>query len=301
MRMMNAIENAEVAVIETGTEGGLPNGKRWYQLRNLPGTPNIRLTGNEVENLALCRDLLERLLPEGVEKVIAESIAKISTLMEQAEKRADATAPKAGRISWGRIDYAPFQKHMEVMLKAVAAHTVCEVRYRELEYRFPDRDRAPQLYNFVPVRLTSEDEALNVEGWLVEERGTPNVVHPLTLAVHRILSCHPTRLNLKECPPLPKHEGAFGLVGYKAFPAHVAFCEEFSGFIRDRIWSDGQEIIDLPDGGVALRFMVADENELLGWVMRFGNGAELLEPRHLRRRLQEELGDMLDMYAGEEE
>lgn len=47
--------------------------------------------------LSSCRDLLERLLPEGIEKVITESIAKISTLMEKAENRAEATSNKAVR------------------------------------------------------------------------------------------------------------------------------------------------------------------------------------------------------------
>jgi ADP-ribosylglycohydrolase len=35
----------------------------WYQLKNLPGTPHIGLTRNEVEKLSFCRDLLQRLLP----------------------------------------------------------------------------------------------------------------------------------------------------------------------------------------------------------------------------------------------
>jgi predicted DNA-binding transcriptional regulator YafY len=77
----------------------------------------------------------------------------------------------------------------------------------------------------------------------------------------------------------------------------VAFCEEFSGFIRDRIWSDGQEIIDLPDGGVELRFMVADENEFLGWVISFGNGAELIEPEYLRKCLLEEAQELVECYT----
>jgi predicted DNA-binding transcriptional regulator YafY len=52
---------------------------------------------------------------------------------------------------------------------------------------------------------------------------------------------------------------------------------------------------------VELRFRAADRNELIGWVFSFGNGATLLEPEGLRRQIREELEDMLDMYAGEED
>lgn len=293
MRLMDTIQNTHVADIESGIE----KGRRWYQLKNLPGTPYIGLTGAEVEKLALCRDLLAHLLPEGIERVISDGIAKISTLMAKAENRAEAISSKAVRSPWGRIDYALFQDRMETLLKAIPVHRVCMVEYRELEYRI-DKEGV-QLYEFVPVRLATEDNALNMEGWLVTDKGTPEAIHPLTLAVHRVISCAPTRRILQECPPLPDHQGAFGLLGYGAFPVRVRFCAEFAPFIRERFWSEGQEIIDFEDGEIELRFMAADEDELLGWVLSFGNGAELVEPEGLRRKLFEEIKDLWDIYAEE--
>ncbi|MDR2744382.1 MAG: hypothetical protein LBB66_04180, partial [Desulfovibrio sp.] len=240
MRMMETIEVSGVAEIETDIEsGGRAGGRRWYQLKNLPGTPHIGLTRDEVEKLSFCRDLLQRLLPEGIERVISEGIAKVSTLMERAGERGEATLPKAARVPWGRIDYTPFQTHMETLLRAIPPRTVCAVEYREVEYKFPGRGL--QQYEFVPMRLTSEDEALNAEGWLVEERGKPETRHPLTLAIHRISSCVPTRRVLVDCPPLPEYHGAFGLVGYEAFPVRIVFDEVFSGYIRERVWSEDQE------------------------------------------------------------
>ncbi|MDR1241569.1 MAG: WYL domain-containing protein [Deltaproteobacteria bacterium] len=300
MRMMETIEVSGVAKIETDIErSGRARGRRWYQLRILPGTPHIGLTRDEVEKLSFCRDLLQRLLPDGIERVIDEGIAKVSTLMEHAEERGEATLPKATRVSWGRIDYTPFQARMETLLGAISSHTVCAVEYRELEYKFPDS--ALQRYEFVPLRLTAEYENLNAEGWLVTGKGKLEIKHPLTLAIHRICSCVPTRRVLEDCPPLPEHQVAFGLVGYEAFPVRVVFDEVFSGYIQERIWSDDQEIVALPDGRVELRFRAADRNELIGWVFSFGNGATLLEPEGLRRQIREELEDMLDMYAGEDD
>lgn len=292
MRLVDAIESSGAAQIERGLDGG----RRWYQLRHLPGMPRIGLTGGEVEKLALCRDLLERFLPEGIERAISEGIEKISVLMASPENRAEATAPKAGRIAWGRIDMAPSQKHMEILLSAMRAETVCFVVYREPEYRYPDAE--PQNYLFVPVRFSAENEVLNVEGWLVTGDGKPEIVHPLTLALHRIATCEPTPRTLAPCPELPEHEGAFGLVGCKGFPVRVTFCREFSEYIKERFWSKGQEILDLSGGGVELRFRASDENELMGWVLSFGNGAELIEPESIRDKLLGEIKELLDMYSG---
>ena len=116
LRLVRTIELSGEAAIETGLEGR----QRWYQLKNLPGTPHIGLTAAEVEKLVLCRDLLERLLPEGFERVVSDSLAKVSTLMDRAADRDAVTMPKASRVVWGRIDYTPFQATIELLLKAIA-------------------------------------------------------------------------------------------------------------------------------------------------------------------------------------
>jgi predicted DNA-binding transcriptional regulator YafY len=289
MRMMNTIERSGVAEILTDIE----DGRRWYQLKHLPATPHIGLTENEVEKLALCRDMLERLLPEGIERVITAGIEKVSALMRQADKRGEVTAPKAARSSFGRIDYSAHQEKMETLLAAVSARRVCNIVYREPEYRYDDRE--PKAYSFVPTRLTVEDESINAEGWRVTGRGRVEAQSPLTVAIQRLDSCSATNRILAPCPPLPEQRGAFGLVGYSIFPARIHFCEEFGGYIRERSWSEGQEITDLPDGGVELRFTAADEDELMGWVFSFGNGAELLEPEHLRRRMEERCAEIQEL------
>ncbi|MDR1490388.1 MAG: WYL domain-containing protein [Desulfovibrio sp.] len=295
IRMVETIEVSGVAEIISGIEEtGRRKGSRWYQLKNLPGTPHIGLTQNEVEKLAQCRDLLEHLLPEGIERVISEGIAKVATLMEKAEKRGETIASKAKRVVWGRIDYTPFQKHIECLLRAIPAHTACAV-----EYRIPGHEA--KAHDFVPVRFTAENDALNIDGWNVNGKGTPEIRFPMTLAVHRILACSSTRRMLTECPVLPSRGGVSGLPGREGFPVRIAFIADYSGFIRERVWSEGQEVVELADGVVELRFQAGDEEELLRWALSFGSGAELLEPEHLRYLMREEVLEMMRYYASNEE
>ena len=290
MRMMRTIELSGVAEIGTGID----QGRRWYQLKNLPGTPYIGLTAREVEKLSLCRDLLAHFLPDGIEGVIKAGIEKVSTLMEQAANREEAVSSKATRVTWGRIDYTPFQGIVDTLLQAIPGHVVCEI-----EYRVPPDETIS--HDFVPVRLSAEDEALNIEGWKVNDKGAPEARLPKTLAVHRILSCTPTRRSLKDCPDLPGRGGAFGLPGRTGYPVRVLFDAYYSTFLRERIWSDNQEVIDLPDGTVELRFEAASDHKLVAWVLSFGGDAQLLEPAHLRKRIWDELEAAKELYEEEDE
>ena len=293
-RAMAAIERAGVT-IETGLDGR----RLWYQLKNLSGTPHISLSVAEMEKLTLCRDLLELLLPEGFASAISNILGKVSTLIDRPEERDAATSRKGGQVIWGRIDYTPFQATIELMLKAIAEQRVCEVEYREEEHLFDAR--GVRLFEFVPVSIVFEKEAINFEGWWVTDRGTPQVKHALTLAAHRILSCLPTRRVFPDCPALPEYEGAFGVVGYGAFPVRVLFGGPYVNYIRERIWSKGQEIIDLPSGEIELCFKATDPDELIRWVLSFGCWAELLEPEHLRAQIFEEIEDLWSYYAPEDE
>lgn len=295
LRLMRTIEASGEAEVETGLEGG----RRWYQVKNLPGTPHISLSVAEMEKLMLCRDLLERLLPKGFESAISNSLAKVSTLIDRPADRGAATTSRASRNVWGYIDYTPFQGTIELLLKVITEHRVCEMEYREVEHLFCER--GSRNFEFVPMRLTAEYEVLNVEGWRVTDRGKPQTMHPMTLAVHRILSCLPTRRVFPDCPALSEYEGAFGVVGYGAFPVRVLFGGPYVNYIRERVWSKGQEIIDLPSGEIELCFNATDPDELIRWVLSFGCWAELLEPEHLRAQIFEEIEDLWSYYAPEDE
>ncbi|SHN51953.1 helix-turn-helix transcriptional regulator [Desulfovibrio litoralis] len=296
MRLMSTIEVSGVAEIETGIE----NGRRWYQLKNLPSRPHISLSQEEVEKLSLCRDLLGRLLPEGIEQVISSGIEKISGLMPHSSERASATVIRGANIVWGRIKYTETQQaYLELMLKAVSEHTIFEVAYKEEKHLF-DRPN-PMQYRFVPMRLTNENGSINIEGWRISDDVIPKKKYAITLALHRIITCKSTTEKFLKCPDLPEHKGAFGLVGFRPFEARVRFSEVYSSYISDRVWSEDQKIIELDGGEIELQFKASSHIGLVNWVLGFGAGAELLEPAYLREQILEEVEEMYGFYAPEED
>jgi predicted DNA-binding transcriptional regulator YafY len=103
---------------------------------------------------------------------------------------------------------------------------------------------------------------------------------------------------LKDCPPLPEPQGAFGIVGDAPFRVRAIFSQEHGTHIRERIWSDEQTITDLPDGGVELAFTASSKEQVVSWLLGFGGGAQLLEPVSLRGAMREHAQALYGMYAG---
>ncbi|MDL2210295.1 WYL domain-containing protein [Desulfovibrio sp. OttesenSCG-928-O18] len=121
-------------------------------------------------------------------------------------------------------------------------------------------------------------------------------VTPITLAIQRIKECIPTRRRLEKCPPLPELEGAFGIVGDKPFRVRAVFNEDFAVQIRERVWSKDQTITEAPNGSVELAFTATSKEQVLFWILGFGNSAELLEPASLRDMLREQAKGLWSIY-----
>jgi len=69
--------------------------------------------------------------------------------------------------------------------------------------------------------------------------------------------------------------------------------------VRDQIWFPGQKCEDRPDGGLVLRFPVADFREVVRDILPFAAEVEVLEPPELRELVAKTIEKMAGMYLGE--
>lgn len=68
-------------------------------------------------------------------------------------------------------------------------------------------------------------------------------------------------------------------------------------YIRERCWHPTQEIEELPDGGLVLRFFTGGLDEVKRWVMGYGSHAEVLAPPSLREAVKKEVEQMGKIYS----
>lgn len=95
-------------------------------------------------------------------------------------------------------------------------------------------------------------------------------------------------------PFLPRPAPLPNLELERVFPARCPAVVLFDPACRWRLVEEygGDSFTEEPDGRLRFTHGFPDEDNLISWVLTFGNGAELLEPVHLRQRL-EVLGERL--------
>jgi predicted DNA-binding transcriptional regulator YafY len=89
---------------------------------------------------------------------------------------------------------------------------------------------------------------------------------------------------------------SFGIYQGPPVTVRIRFRESVAGYIRERIWHPSQQLIDQPDGSVIFKARVAGIEEISHWVLRWGAGAQVLEPVDLRRRIRQHAERMAAYY-----
>ena len=266
IRMTEAIES----VMGANFESGIENRRKWYRLAS-KHTNTLGLDFEELRYLSICREMAGNILPTGVVSRIGDTIFNMSVLMLNPSY---AERIRQGRkdfslFSKGRIDYSPHTTTIDSLMAAIEHHWVCKVVYQSVSNKEP-RERL-----FAPAKMVSMNQALYVLGATLEE-DTREVRHYMTLAVHRIRGLTLTNRHFNITFPevetdifgLPWHEPRTYRVHFKTLRA--------ASYVKERIWSEGQEIEELPDGGIILTLVSQSEMELKSWVRSFGEDAEIL-------------------------
>lgn len=82
---------------------------------------------------------------------------------------------------------------------------------------------------------------------------------------------------------------AFGVVAEKAEPVRIRFAPRWALYVQEHEWHPSQRFEKAEDGGVELAMEVGVGDELRGWVLSFGAGAEVIAPDSLRADVAAEL------------
>ena len=65
---------------------------------------------------------------------------------------------------------------------------------------------------------------------------------------------------------------------------------EFTGwaaqYVAERIWSEDQKITELGEGIIRLTFTTSSEQELIGWLLSFGEDVKVTSPKWLLEEMK---------------
>src|SRR5262249_3936834 len=89
---------------------------------------------------------------------------------------------------------------------------------------------------------------------------------------------------------------AFGVVAEKPEAVCIRFEPRWALYVREHDWHPTQRLTATADGGVELAMEVGLGDELRGWVLSFGAGAEVLAPPALRAEVAAALAEASARY-----
>jgi len=286
LRLIDQIESIGWAKVQRGESGR----KALFWIERPGNLPRIALNPEGLEQLALCRNFLERLLPPATRLPMDAALQQASAYVSEADAVNIASAGTlGGAFSKGRIDYSEAQGFLRTLMQAAKERRVCEVSYRASVLK------EPRTFDFAPQRIMAGRDSIYVIGWEVTGKGSvaPLYADPLCLLVHRIREATVTRRTWKDLPETPCPPGTFGIMRGEPLTVVVRITTpEAVTYVAERIWSEDQKLEFLEDDSLSLTMTAQSPLEVISWVLSLGSAAELLEPDWLCKDIQAEITAM---------
>jgi len=83
-------------------------------------------------------------------------------------------------------------------------------------------------------------------------------------------------------------QDALNVMRGRRIEVELLFSKRASAWVKDKTWHPSQETKLLKDGRLKMILKVADNDELVGWILSFGSQVRVVSPDGLRMKVQEE-------------
>lgn len=250
---------------------------------------DVPFTHDEVLALILGADLLSTLEGTVFHDSMESAISKIRAgmgpeLVAYLEKLGESFRVLPGPHK----RYAEYRETIQALNEAVLERRRVSMRYRT------GRTGAVNDRALDPYRIWYRSGGLYVVGH--DHRSA----ELRTFAVNRIEEIELTDERFEVSPDFDFEaftSTAFGVISEPATRVRIRFAKEWRTHVEEHTWHESQQLEPLPDGGVELRMEAGGTPEIRNWVLSFGSGAEVLEPKSLRDDVSAELRAAARRYA----
>ncbi len=281
-RDLEALEAANIPLVTERRNGQTV----WRLMDGYRKSLPLSLSPTEIMALVFSRDLLKPL--EGTE---------IKVSLDSALNKAAAALPGhsatylqglGGRFAVGLGPHKTYREHrntIDQLSRAIASTRTVQMRY------FTASRNRTRRRDVDPYRLWYADGGLFLIAYCHLRQDVR------TFAVDRIRSL---ALTNRPCQmPLGFDLDAYvqdSLVVMRGKPIELEllFDKATSAWAKGRLWHPSQQTQETRDGRLVLSLRVADTTELVGWVLHFGGGVQVLNPASFREKVRDEARKVLD-------
>jgi len=91
-------------------------------------------------------------------------------------------------------------------------------------------------------------------------------------------------------------QDALNVMRGRRIEVELMFSKKAAAWVKDKSWHPSQETTFLKDGKLRLALKVADNEELVGWILSFGGQVRILSPESLLSKVKEEAKRIIGAY-----
>ena len=273
-------------------ERSKPFGWSWEKDAPAFDLPGISLS--ECLTLLMAREHLQSVMP-------STTLSQMEPYFHLAEQKLKALEGRSGAGEWlYKVRIIPANQPLlapkvDAQVLATIQQGLLENRQCQITYQKRDVGE-PDEYSIQSLGLIQRGQVL----YLVCTIKTYSDIR--LLALHRIQagSLLDTPVVVPDGFDLDAYlsSGAMGWSTTKPICLVVAFSPEAGTHLWETPLSEDQVIEHLPDGRLQVKATVLETQQLIWWLLGFGDGVEVLSPPQLREQITGKIQRLADRYAG---
>ena len=287
-RTLNTIQSSHIPLHYRLGDHGL----RYYSIKRAFDFIPLTLSPDEILAAILLAQFGELFQGTRIGEDIEGVFEKIEQLMPQ-DSIAFTTALKGLQDVFhlhqpGRVSIESKDQVVKDLFRSIIENRICWVEYRK------SIEDEKTRFEFHPYSILFHTGSIYIIGF------QPHYKTWLYLALHRVQNIDLTEDLFERSQDYNLQEflkDNFGIWHEEPVDVVIRFDKLVSNTIRERIWHHSQSLRQLEDGGLELSMHVGPSEELIAWILRWGNHSEVMSPDSLRKQIQRVFMEGVDRYS----
>ena len=280
-RDLEALEAAGVPLVNERFEGRV----RWRLMDGFRKLPALSFSPTELMALVISRSLLQPLAGTEIKTALDSAMAKATRLLPPASIEYVQQMQNVFAVGLGpHKTYALHRATIDQLTQAIAKKRTVQMRYYSASRLRTTRREVD------PYSLWYASGGLYLIGYCHQRK------EPRMFAVERMraitVTDHPYQMPLG-FDLQAFVQNALTVMRGKPIDVTLRFDKPTAAWAKDRMWHPTQKVTPMKNGAMLMTLTVADSRELVGWILSFGSGVQVIKPEPLQKAVRDEARKLL--------
>jgi predicted DNA-binding transcriptional regulator YafY len=253
---------------------------RWRLIEGFRDIPALGFSATELMALTFSRKLLRPLEGTEIQSALNSALNKVASALPPQGHEYIRALDNLFSIGLGpHKNYQKYKNTVDLITQAIDKTRTAQLRYFSASRNTTSRREvdpyrlwyaAGGLYLIAYCHLRKDVRMFAVER-----------IRSITLTDHPYQM--PLGFNVEDYV-----QDALMVMRGRRIDVELLFSKTAAAWMKDKLWHSSQEITSLKDGRLRMTLKVADNDELVGWILSFGSQVRVVRPENLLLKVRDE-------------